>query len=82
MNSNFPEEERFINLFLSSIIILIFLIFSTGFFFLSSCQYLPEVVDDIEKIADNDAIIIKCDKDCFSKSTDLKVSVEVINKDK
>lgn len=49
---------------------------------LSSCQYLPAIAEDIKEIANDDAITIKCDKDCFSKSTDVRVSVEVINKDK
>jgi hypothetical protein len=48
---------------------------------LSSCQYLPQVADDIEKIANNDAIIVKVDKDAFQKDTDVDVSVSVKNKD-
>ena len=38
-------------------------------------------MDDVEKIADNDAITIKADKDCFQKNTDLEISVKVTNKD-
>ena len=49
--------------------------------FLQSCQGFQGVADDIEKIADNDAIIIKVDKDAIQKDTDVNVSVEVTNKE-
>ncbi len=35
-------------------------------FVTSACTTMPQIADDIEKIADNDAITIKCDR-CFSK---------------
>jgi len=48
---------------------------------LSSCSMLPQISSDIEKIANNDAVTIKCDKDCFQKDTDVSVVVEIKNKD-
>lgn len=82
MHSNIPEEIRFKKIFFSSVFFLIFLVFTIGFFCISGCQYLPQVADDIEKMVDNDAVTIKCDKDCFQKDTDIEVSVKIINKDK
>jgi hypothetical protein len=49
-------------------------------FFLYGCGAMPQIADDIEKIADNDAITIKCDKDCFQRDTDIHVNVDVVNK--
>lgn len=48
---------------------------------LSSCQYLPQVADDIKEIANNDAITVKVDKDSFQKETDVHVVVDVVNKE-
>lgn len=48
---------------------------------ISSCTSFPQIADDIEKIANNDAITIKVDKDAFVRDTDVIVEVRVINKD-
>ena len=82
MDSNNPEEIQARKTIYISFLVIMLCIFCFGLFLLSSCQYVPQITDDIEKMVDDDAITIKCDKDCFGKSTDLKVSVEVINKDK
>lgn len=42
---------------------------------------MPQVADDIEKIADNDAITIKCDKDALNQNTDVHIIVDVVNKE-
>lgn len=76
------EENRIKNIIVSTTLSLMLFILAFAVIFLSSCQYLPQVMDNIEKIADNDAIIIKCDKDAFQKQTDVKITVDVINKDK
>jgi hypothetical protein len=53
-----------------------------GFFLLlQSCTGLLPIADDVEKMVDNDAIIIKVDKDAFQKDTDITISVDVKNKD-
>lgn len=48
---------------------------------LTSCSAMMPLADDIEKIATNDAIIIKVDKDAFAKDTDVNISVDVLNKE-
>ena len=48
---------------------------------MQSCQGLLPVADDIEKMADDNALTIKVNKEAMQKETDLKVTVEVINKD-
>ncbi len=50
-------------------------------FFLYACSGMPQVADDIEKIADNDAITIKCDKDALNQNTDVHIIVDVVNKE-
>lgn len=50
-------------------------------FFLSSCASMPSLFDNIEKIATDDAITVKVDRDAFKKETDVSVNVEVKNKD-
>lgn len=82
MNSENKDEIRFKKLLSFFSIIIIFFVISIGLFFITSCQYIPQVADDLEKVLDNDAITIKCDKDCFQKQTDVEVSVKVTNKDK
>lgn len=82
MHSNLPEEIRIRKGIYSIFLMLVISIFFISIIFLSSCQYLPQVADDLEKVLDNDAITIKCDKDCFQKQTDVEVSVKVMNKDK
>lgn len=48
----------------------------------TSCAALPQLASSMEAIATDDAIKISVDKDAFQKSTDVKVTVEVINKDR
>jgi len=50
-------------------------------FLFTGCTALPGMFDDIEKIADNDAITIKVDKDALQQNTDVKVTIDVLNKD-
>lgn len=79
------QEQTNLNRLLAGMggmILLIILILSL-FFCCISCQYLPHFMDDVEKIADNDAVTIKCDKDCFNpRGTDLDISISIKNKDK
>ncbi len=82
MHSNLPEEIRVRKVIYASFLVIILSVFLFGLLFLSSCQYLPQICDDVEKMVDNDAVTIKCDKDCFQKDTDVEVSVKVINKDR
>jgi len=49
--------------------------------FMHSCAAFTPIMDDVEKIADNDAITLKCDKDTFQKNTDVHIAIDVINKD-
>jgi hypothetical protein len=76
------SDKFFKNLMVCGSLSLILFVLAFACLFLTSCQYIPEVMSDFEKIADNDAIIIKCDKDAFQKQTDVEISVKVINKDK
>jgi hypothetical protein len=49
-------------------------------FLLPGCNYVPEISKTIDDIATDDAITIKCDKDCFQKETNVKINLEVTNK--
>ena len=49
--------------------------------YLSACQYLPQVAQDIEDIATDTAIKIEVSKETFKKETDLQINVNVQNKD-
>lgn len=49
--------------------------------FLSACQYLPKVADDIEAIATDTAIKVEISRGTFQKETDLSISIRVQNKD-
>lgn len=49
--------------------------------FLSGCTALPQLSQSLEHIATDDAIKISVDKDAFQKQTDVRVTVEVINRD-
>lgn len=82
MHPNLPEEIRIRTVLFSISIFIIIVVAVFGLLLLTGCQYIPQVADDIEKIADNDAIYISCDKDCFQKDTDVEVSVKVTNKDR
>lgn len=51
---------------------------------LTSCSSLGIVSDlakDVTEIETKDVISITCDKDAFQKSTDVEISVKIINKD-
>lgn len=48
---------------------------------LTGCQALPQLADDIEKIATDDAIKVTVTKEAMQKETDLTVQVDVKNKD-
>ena len=50
-------------------------------FFLYACSGMPQIADDIEKIADNDAITLKVDKDAFARETDVHIIIDVVNKE-
>ena len=49
---------------------------------MNSCAGFQGVADDVEKMVDNDAIVVKVDKDSFQKDTDVDVEIHVTNKDK
>lgn len=59
----------------------ILLLLAIPLFFMNGCAGMQGVADDVEKIADNDAIIVKVDKDSFQKDTDVDVEVHIQNKD-
>lgn len=42
---------------------------------------MPELFKTIDDVATDDAITIKVDRDAFKKDTDVKITVDVINKD-
>ncbi len=46
-----------------------------------SCSPIQPIADDIEKIADDNILTIKVEKEALQKDTDVKINVEVINKD-
>lgn len=48
---------------------------------LSACSAMPQIADDIEKIATEDAITLKVTKDAISRDTDLNINIGVSNKD-
>lgn len=49
--------------------------------FITGCQYLPQVAQDIESIATDTAIKVEISKETFQKETDLEISINVQNKD-
>lgn len=76
------QDQKSLNTFVSFIGLSLLAIITVVFLFcLCGCQYLPNVADDITEIANNDAITIKCDKDCFQRETDVTVSVQIKNKE-
>lgn len=46
---------------------------------LTGCSSMPEFYKTIDDIATDDAITVKCDRDCFQKNTNVKICVDVIN---
>jgi hypothetical protein len=81
MNSDYDEEIRFkrlLSIFSAFLICIIFIICTL---IITSCQFVPEISSDLEKVLDNDAVTVKCDKDCFQKDTDVTVHVEIKNKE-
>jgi ATP-dependent protease ClpP protease subunit len=49
--------------------------------FMQACQGFQGVADDMEKMADDTAIKIEVSREALQKETDLKMTIEVINKD-
>jgi len=47
--------------------------------FIMGCAGFQGAMDDVEKIADNDAIVIKVDKDAFHDDTNVHVNIDVVN---
>lgn len=82
MHSNLPEEIRIRKVIYSSFLILIAFVFLFFLFFLSGCQYIPDVAKDVDDIATDTAIKIEVSRETFQKDTDLDISVQVNNKDK
>lgn len=52
----------------------------TVIFILTSCSALPYLADDVEKIADDNAVTVKVNKEAMQKDTDVKISIDVLNK--
>ena len=50
-------------------------------FWLTGCQFVPQVAKDIEDVATDTAIKIEVSRETFLKETDLQISVNVQNKD-
>lgn len=48
---------------------------------LQSCTALPTLFDDAEKIADDTAVKVEVSREAMQRDTDLKVTIEVVNKD-
>lgn len=51
------------------------------FSFLTSCSSMDPFFKTVDDIATDDCIIIKVDRDAFKKDTDVKIMVDVLNKD-
>jgi hypothetical protein len=49
--------------------------------FITGCQYLPQVAQDIENIATDTAIRVEVSRETFLKETDLEININVQNKD-
>ncbi len=49
--------------------------------FVTSCQYLPQLAQDIEQIATDTAIKVEVSRETFQKETDLAITINVQNKD-
>ncbi len=50
-------------------------------FFSGCAQALPGAIATVDDIATQDAVTLVIDKEAFQKNTDVKISIEVINKD-
>ena len=48
---------------------------------LNACSALMPFADDMEKVLDDDVIQLKVSKDAFAKETDVKINVEILNKE-
>lgn len=48
--------------------------------FLNGCAGFQGAADDLEKIADNDAIEMTISKDAIQRDSDLRIQVDLINK--
>jgi hypothetical protein len=47
--------------------------------FLNACAGFQGAADDIEKIADNDAVVIKVEREAIQKDSNLKIQVDLVN---
>ena len=50
--------------------------------FVTGCQYLPQMANDIESIATDTAIKVEVSRETFQKDTDLSININVQNKEK
>lgn len=76
------DPEKATNVLLTfTVIVSLVLVFTGVVLFLTSCQYVPEMVKSAEAIATDDAIEIAIDKDAFQKETDIRIAIDVINKE-
>jgi starvation-inducible outer membrane lipoprotein len=48
---------------------------------LTSCQYIPEMAEDIESIENDTAIRVEVSRETIQKQTDLGIIINVQNKD-
>lgn len=49
--------------------------------FLHSCAGFAPIADDMEKVLDNDAILIRVEKDAMQKETNVDLEVHITNHD-
>lgn len=47
--------------------------------YMTACAAFTPVMDDVEKMVDNDAVTVKVDKDAFQKDSNVHVNVDVVN---
>lgn len=75
-----PDHSREkATLVISSLFVLLIVVI--GMFFLSSCQYLPQVADDLKDIETQDAVELTITKEAFGKETDIHATIDVVNKE-
>lgn len=53
----------------------------TFLFFLACCSYLPEMAQTIDDIETSDTVSVIIDKEAFKKDTDVRVNIDILNKD-
>lgn len=78
-----PNESAAMRILIISTSGIILVIISLLFMiFLSSCQYLPQVSDDIEHILTDDAICVTVSREAISDEKNIDVNVSVRKEDK